>query len=84
MLYGFSLKSKFQLHIISMEIFLRVKKKGYRMSDEAISEELLEILACPYCKKRVKLEGEKLICPECGREYPIEDGIPNMLPDELR
>lgn len=49
-----------------------------------ISPELLDILACPYCKKGVSLEGEKLICSECGREFPISDGIPNMLPDELR
>lgn len=54
------------------------------MSGEAISEELLKILACPYCKKGVKLEGEKIACPECGREFPIIDGIPHMLPDELR
>ncbi len=51
---------------------------------ETIDEELLEILACPYCKKEVELEGEKIICPECEREFPIEDGIPNMLPDDLR
>lgn len=51
---------------------------------ETIDEELLEILACPYCKKEVELEDQKIICPECEREFPIEDGIPNMLPDDLR
>lgn len=51
---------------------------------EVISEELLEILACPHCKKDVELEDEKLVCSECDREFPVEDGIPNMLPDELR
>lgn len=51
---------------------------------EKISEELLEILACPYCKESVELKKEKIVCPKCGREYPIVDGIPHMLPDELR
>lgn len=54
------------------------------MSKKSIDEDLLEILACPYCKKSVKLEDEKLVCPECGREFPISGGIPQMLPDELR
>ncbi len=55
---------------------------------------LLEILACPLCKSDlevdIKEENEeeiisgKLICKNCGVEYPIEDGIPNMLPPDLR
>ncbi|HVX30386.1 MAG TPA: Trm112 family protein [Nitrolancea sp.] len=47
-----------------------------------ISEELLEILACPVCKTEVKLEDGKLVCQQCGRRYRIEDGIPIMLIDE--
>ena len=27
------------------------------------------------------MEG-KLICPNCGREYPITNGIPNMILNE--
>jgi len=49
-----------------------------------ISRELLEILACPMCKQRVELKGEELVCVGCGRRYPIVNGIPHMLPDELR
>ncbi len=55
---------------------------------------LLEILACPICKGDLKLEvfeekedeiiSGKLICTKCGTEYPIEEGIPNMLPPDLR
>ncbi|HEU5424859.1 MAG TPA: Trm112 family protein [Nitrolancea sp.] len=54
------------------------------MANEAkpISEELLAILACPVCKTPVRLEGEKLVCDNCGRRYRIEDGIPIMLIDE--
>lgn len=54
------------------------------MPKETISPELLEILACPVCKQPVKLEGEELVCVACGRRYPIVNGIPHMLPDELR
>ena len=54
---------------------------------------LLDILACPVCKHHpleltVTKEDEKEIvsgslrCGNCGLVYPIEDGIPNMLPPE--
>jgi uncharacterized protein YbaR (Trm112 family) len=50
-----------------------------------VSKELLKILACPMCKKSVKLKGKnKLVCVKCKAEYPIEDGIPNMLPPDQR
>ena len=50
-----------------------------------LSEEVLAMLACPACKTKVELVGERwLVCtnPDCGRKYPIEDGIPNMLVEE--
>ncbi|MGB2599504.1 MAG: Trm112 family protein [Candidatus Omnitrophota bacterium] len=47
-----------------------------------INEELLSILACPFCKGDVKLEGEKIVCVSCGRKYPIKEGIPVMLVEE--
>lgn len=49
-----------------------------------IDKELLEILACPACKKDVVLdeEAQRIVCTSCGRRYPIRDGIPVMLIDE--
>ncbi|MEM0351219.1 MAG: methytransferase partner Trm112 [Archaeoglobaceae archaeon] len=51
---------------------------------------LLDILACPKCKSDLELEvleqendeiiTGKLICRKCETSYPIEDGIPNLLP----
>jgi uncharacterized protein YbaR (Trm112 family) len=29
------------------------------------------------------MEG-RLVCTECGEEYPIEEGIPNLLPPDMR
>lgn len=54
------------------------------MANETISPELLKILACPVCKKKVELKGDELVCVGCGRRYPVKGGIPHMLPDELR
>jgi uncharacterized protein YbaR (Trm112 family) len=50
----------------------------------AISQDLLEILACPACKSKVELkeDGSSLKCVECCRVYPIRDDIPVMLIDE--
>ena len=47
-----------------------------------ISEELLNILACPACKHDVKLEDDKIVCTHCKKRYPIKDNIPIMLVDE--
>jgi len=50
----------------------------------AVSEELLEILACPACKAEVEVkpDGSALKCTECKRVYPIRDDIPVMLIEE--
>lgn len=47
-----------------------------------VDKELLQILACPVDKKPVRLEGDRMVCTECGRRYPIEDDIPIMLVDK--
>jgi LSD1 subclass zinc finger protein len=48
-----------------------------------ISPDLLEILACPVCRKPLVLRGEEsLKCNECKRVYPIRNGIPILLEPE--
>lgn len=49
-----------------------------------ISQELLQILVCPLCKKPLVLKenGESLKCGQCRRVYPIRDNIPVLLLDE--
>ena len=50
----------------------------------AISQELLEILACPKCKGDVQLTEQQdgLVCNACKLKYLIKDDIPVMLIDE--
>jgi uncharacterized protein YbaR (Trm112 family) len=52
----------------------------------AVSQDLLEILACPACKADVEVQpdGQALKCVECKRVYPIRDDIPVMLIDEAK
>jgi uncharacterized protein YbaR (Trm112 family) len=50
----------------------------------------MDILCCPVCKGDLTLEVQKedekeildggLFCPVCGVNYPIHEGIPNLLP----
>ena len=51
-----------------------------------ISEELLEILACPKCKGEIHLNETKdgLTCDHCRLLYEIRDDIPIMLIDEAK
>ena len=54
----------------------------------------MDIIRCPMDKQELELEaiqrddGEvlegRLVCTECGEEYPIEEGIPNLLPPDMR
>ena len=50
----------------------------------AISQELLDILACPKCEGDIRLTdaGDGLICDACRLMYPIKEDIPVMLIDE--
>jgi uncharacterized protein YbaR (Trm112 family) len=57
-------------------------------------ESLMDILCCPLDKSELELEavqrddGEiiegRLVCTDCDEVYPIEDGIPNLLPPDMR
>ena len=49
-----------------------------------LSQDLLDILACPACKQPVELDGNSLRCrnPDCRLRYPVRDGIPIMLIEE--
>jgi uncharacterized protein len=56
--------------------------------------DLLEILRCPVCRGELELavadrDGEEIVrgtltCPRCSVDYPIDDGIPNLLPPSTR
>lgn len=60
----------------------------------SMRRDLMDILACPLCKGELMLnvisEGDDevlegaLTCAACGEDYPISDGIPNLLPPDLR
>ena len=53
-------------------------------------KKLMEVLCCPVCKGELTLSvteesGEEVLegslrCPACGVDYPISEGIPNLLP----
>jgi uncharacterized protein YbaR (Trm112 family) len=63
-----------------------------------MKEDLMDILCCPLDKAGLELDVEErdededeaeviegtLRCTECGETYPIEDGIPNLLPPDMR
>lgn len=60
-----------------------------------MKESLMDIICCPVDKHDLELEVDEredddeilqgtLTCTECGETYPIEDGIPNLLPRDMR
>ncbi len=51
-----------------------------------VSQELLDILACPKCKGDLRLTDAKdgLVCEACKLVYPIKEDIPIMLIEEAQ
>jgi uncharacterized protein YbaR (Trm112 family) len=59
-----------------------------------VKESLMDIVRCPMDKHDLELTDEErdgdeivegeLVCSECGEVFPIEDGIPNLLPPDMR
>jgi len=49
-----------------------------------LSEDLLDILACPQCKGEVRVKDDEtgIVCESCRLVYPVRDDIPVMLIDE--
>lgn len=49
-----------------------------------IDPTLAEVLVCPVDKADLTEDEEasRLECTQCGRRYPVEDGIPIMLVDK--
>jgi len=50
----------------------------------AVPKDLLDIMACSFCKSGLRLDGDRLRCvnAECGLVYSVKDDIPVMLIDE--
>ena len=50
--------------------------------DTSASSEL-GIYACPVCKRLLRQEEGALRCPACSQTYPIREGIPDFIQEEL-
>ncbi|HET7105059.1 MAG TPA: Trm112 family protein [Terracidiphilus sp.] len=37
------------------------------------------LLACPACLGALRDGEEQMVCPGCGRAYPVVDGIPVLI-----
>ena len=59
-------------------------KKGQKNIEDPIPKDLFDILACPLCKADLEYTKDKkgLVCSKCGEKYPIDNGIPVMMPKE--
>ena len=51
-------------------------------ADTAVASEL-GIYACPVCKRLLRQEEGVLRCPPCSQAYPIREGIPDFIREEL-
>ena len=79
--------------IMQRTVVQREKQKKAQANPMPMKPSLMEIICCPVCKGDLSLLDEKtdkyqeivtgkLRCAACSTDYPIEDGIPNLLPPE--
>lgn len=54
--------------------------KQTKETEAAAPERFSDWLVCPQCKGELDESPQRLRCEKCGIDYPIEDGIPVMLP----
>jgi len=56
------------------------------MAAATVDPKLLELLVCPLTKQPLAYDAERqeLVSKAAGLAYPIEDGIPIMLPEDAR
>lgn len=47
-----------------------------------IDSDLRALLVCPLDHGELADDDGALRCTRCDRRYPVEDGIPRMIPDE--
>jgi uncharacterized protein YbaR (Trm112 family) len=50
----------------------------------SIDPDLLDLLRCPVTRSPLRQEGDELVGEVGGLRYPIQDGLPVMLPEEAR
>ena len=58
------------------------KERCMANKEAQVPQELLDILVCPVDKAKVHLEGDRLICEQCGTRLSRPEGIPIMLEEE--
>jgi uncharacterized protein YbaR (Trm112 family) len=56
---------------------------GHRSKPVQFNSEVVAQLACPACFGDLRLEDSRLVCGECGRAYPIIDGIPVLIVERI-
>ncbi|MBF5046312.1 Trm112 family protein [Aggregicoccus sp. 17bor-14] len=51
-----------------------------------LEEAVLALLACPRCKGPLThgSDGAVLVCAACRLAYPVEGGVPDLLPESAR
>jgi uncharacterized protein YbaR (Trm112 family) len=50
--------------------------------DGPLADRLFSALACPQCRRPLCRVGGGVRCRGCGRIFPVEDGIPRLLPTD--
>jgi uncharacterized protein len=48
----------------------------------ALSDQVLQILACPACHGALRESDGYLHCPACSLNFPVREGIPVLLLSE--
>jgi ubiquinone/menaquinone biosynthesis C-methylase UbiE/uncharacterized protein YbaR (Trm112 family) len=66
-------------HLAAYEVAFA--KHGRALNHQSAPSLLDAGLACPVCRNPLKEGDDSLVCSACDRKYPVNDGIPLLVPD---
>lgn len=57
-------------------------------TQKSVPADLMAVFGCPFCKGPLFEEAEEsshqLVCRACGLAFPVNDGIPDLMPKSAR
>lgn len=56
--------------------------KSEQQESLPFNDALVEALVCPLDRADLIFTGTDLVCVACGRRYPVDDGVPEMLVEQ--
>ncbi len=49
-----------------------------------MTQEIIDLIACPKCRGDLRMGSGVFVCGNCSSTFPVTEGVPMMVPDEIQ